>query len=141
MWYNVLGRTGLKVSALACGSNALRLYNESVAKVVYNYALDKGITLIETGRMYDGGSTEEWIGKAVSHRRKEYVLASKCSGHISYEEAARDIDLSLKALRTRHIENYRLAPVDSREVLSKALSNDGALRALEEAKRVSDIVT
>jgi predicted aldo/keto reductase-like oxidoreductase len=134
LWYNVLGRTGLKVSALACGSNALSLYNESVANIVYNYALDKGITLIETGRMYGGGATEEWIGKAVSSRRKEYVLASKCRGHSSYEDAARDVDLSLKALQTDHIDNYRLASVDSQEVLAKTLSNDGALRALEEAK-------
>jgi len=28
--------------------------------------------------MYDEGKMEQWIGKAVSHRRGEYVLASKC---------------------------------------------------------------
>ena len=106
MWHSTLGKTGSKVSALACGCNALRLYDESVAQVVFNYALDNGITLIETGRMYDSGKTEEWIGKAVSSRREEYVLASKCSGHLSYEEAKRAIDLSLQALGTDHIDHY-----------------------------------
>ena len=52
-----------------------------------NYALNHSITFIETGRMYDGGKTEQWIGQAVSHRRDEYVLAS-------YEEAAREIEQS-----------------------------------------------
>ena len=133
MWYNTLGRTGSKVSALACGCNALRLYDESVAQVVFNYALDHGITLIETGRMYDGGKTEEWIGKAVSSRREEYVLASKCSGHLSYEEAKRAIDLSLQALGTDHIDHYRITGFDTSEALAKVLGRDGALRAVEEA--------
>lgn len=134
MWTNKLGRTGLPVSALACGSNALRLYDEVVADVVYNYALDHGITFIETGRMYDNGRTEEWIGKAVAHRRDEYVLASKCYGRLSYTEAARDLELSFQALQTNHIDNYRLAPVDTLDILNKALSRDGALRAIEEAQ-------
>jgi aryl-alcohol dehydrogenase-like predicted oxidoreductase len=139
MWHNTLGRTGSKVSALACGSNALRSYDEFTAEIVYNYALDQGITFIETGRMYDDGRTEQWIGKAVSHRRDEYVLASKCSGRSSYEEAAKKIDLSLEALQTDHIDHYRLAPVDTHEMLAQALAPDGAQRAVEEAREAGKI--
>jgi predicted aldo/keto reductase-like oxidoreductase len=139
MWHTTLGRTGSKVSALACGSNALRLYDAFTAEVVFNYALDHGITFIETGRMYDGGKTEEWIGKAVSHRRDEYVLASKCAARDSYEEAARAIDESLEALQTDHIDHYRLAPVDTHEMLAQALAPDGAQRAVEEAREAGKI--
>jgi predicted aldo/keto reductase-like oxidoreductase len=139
MWHNMLGRTGSKVSALACGSNALRGYDEFTAEIAYNYALDSGITLIETGRMYDEGKTEQWIGKAVSHRRQEYVLASKCSARSSYDDAARKIDLSLEALQTDHIEHYRLAGMDTDEVLAQALSPDGAQRAIEEAREAGKI--
>jgi predicted aldo/keto reductase-like oxidoreductase len=127
------------VSALACGSNALRSYNEFTAEIVFNYALDSGITFIETGRMYDEGKTETWIGKAVSDRRKEYVLASKCYGHNSYEDAAREIDLSLEALKTDHIDHYRLAPIDTHEVLAQALAPDGSQRAIEEAREEGKI--
>jgi predicted aldo/keto reductase-like oxidoreductase len=115
------------------------LYDPFTAEIVFNYALDHGITFIETGRMYDGGKTEGWIGQAVSHRRGEYVLASKCSGRNSYEEAARDIDLSLEALRTDHIDHYRLAPLDTPEMLAQALAPDGALRAIEEAREAGKI--
>ncbi len=139
MWHTTLGRTGSEVSALACGSNALRLYDAFTAEIVFNYALDHGITFIETGRMYDGGKTEQWIGQAVSHRRGEYVLASKCSGRSSYEEAARDIDLSLEALRTDHLDHYRLAPLDTPEMLAQALAPDGAQRAIEEAQEAGKI--
>ena len=139
MWHNVLGKTGSKVSALACGSNALRFYDPFTAEVALNYALDKGITFIETGHMYDGGKTEQWIGRAVSHRRNEYVLASKCVASNSYEDAAREIDLSLEALQTDHIDHYRLAPVDSHEVLAQALASNGAQRAIEEAREAGKI--
>lgn len=139
MWHNVLGRTGSKVSALACGSNALRLHDLFTAEIAFNYALDKGITFIETGRMYDGGKTEQWIGKAVSHRRNEYVLASKCLASNSYEDAAREIDLSLEALQTDHIDHYRLAPVDTHEALAQALAPDGAMRAIEEARKAGKV--
>ena len=139
MWQGTLGRTGSVVTALACGSNALRFHNQSTADVVFNYALDRGITFIETGRMYDDGRTEKWIGKAVSHRRDEYVLASKCLGRNSYEEAAKQIDQSLEALRTDHIDHYRLAPVDTLETLEAALEPDGAQRAIEEAREAGKI--
>jgi predicted aldo/keto reductase-like oxidoreductase len=124
---------------LACGSNAWRGYDAFTAQIVYNYALDHGITFLETGRMYDGGKTEAWIGQAVSHRRDEYVLASKCQASLSYEEAARDIDLSLEALQTDHIDHYRLASVDSQETLAQALAPDGAQRAIEEAREAGKI--
>ena len=139
MWHSTLGRTGSSVSALACGSNALASYDELTADVVFNYALDSGITFIETGRMYNEGKTEQWIGKAVSHRRGEYVLASKCSGRSSYEDAAREIDLSLEALQTDHIDHYRLAAVDTQEILAQALAPDGAQRAIEEAREAAKI--
>jgi predicted aldo/keto reductase-like oxidoreductase len=139
MWHTTLGRTGSTVSVLGCGSNALASYDQTTANVVFNYALDHGITLIETGRMYNDGKTEAWIGNAIAHRRREYVLASKCVGRLSYDEAAREIDRSLAALQTNHIDHYRLAPIDSREVLSKALAPDGAQRAIEEARAAGKI--
>jgi predicted aldo/keto reductase-like oxidoreductase len=139
MWQTTLGRTGSQVSALACGCNLLRQYDAFTAEIVYNYALDNGITFIETGRMYDGGKTEAWIGKAVAHRRDGYVLASKTGARSSYEVAAREIDESLEALQTDHIEHYRLAGMDSLEVLAQALAPDGAQRAVEEAREAGKI--
>jgi aryl-alcohol dehydrogenase-like predicted oxidoreductase len=41
-----------------------------------NGILDKGINLIDTAASY--GDSEEKIGRAVSHRRREYILITKC---------------------------------------------------------------
>jgi predicted aldo/keto reductase-like oxidoreductase len=134
MWHNTLGRTGLRVSALGLGSNRLRFYDRGVAEIVWNYALDRGISFFETGRMYDDGQTEEWIGQAIGHRRGEYVLASKCGARLSADEARRDLERSLTALRTDHLDAYRLAPVDSLEALEQALRPGGAQDGLDRAR-------
>ena len=50
--------------------------NESVK--LLNKAVDIGVTFLDTAEMYGAGHNEELIGKALTKRRSEYVLASKC---------------------------------------------------------------
>ena len=52
---------------------------EEVAGQVLNTVLDLGINLIDTASAYH--RSEERIGKYVSGRRNEYVLATKCGEH------------------------------------------------------------
>ena len=51
----------------------------SVAGELLNAALDGGINFLDTAACY--GRSEEWIGRTISHRRQEYVLATK-AGHV-----------------------------------------------------------
>ena len=135
MRYRVLGRTGLKMSALSCGTNRLRMKTQENADVVLNYALDRGINFIETGRPY--GPTEEMVGKAVSNRREEYRIAAK-TVLFSREEVEREVDLSLQALRTDYMDIYEII-FGREEDLQKILGEDGALQALLEAKEEGKI--
>jgi len=135
MRYRALGRTGLKMSALSCGTNRLRMETQENADRVLNYALDKGINFIETGRPY--GPTEEMVGKAVSHRREEYRIAAK-TVLFSREEAEREVDLSLRALGTDYMDIYEII-FNREQELQKILGEDGALEALLEAKEEGKI--
>ncbi len=75
-----LGKTGMEVSSLGFGGSEIG-YQEIFARVVnklLNSALDGGLNLIDTAECYEG--SEELIGKAVSSRRQEYYLFTKC-GH------------------------------------------------------------
>src|SRR5882757_1318545 len=86
-----LGRTSLDVSVISLGTVELGLDygierdgeslrpNESVAAELLNAALDSGVNLIDTARAY--GSAESIIGRAIGHRRSEYVLVSKVKPH------------------------------------------------------------
>lgn len=75
-----LGKTDMDVSVLGFGGSEIG-YQEVPApdvKKMLNSALDAGLNVIDTAECYAG--SEELIGKALSARRKEYYLFTKC-GH------------------------------------------------------------
>lgn len=78
----LLGRTGTDVTILSYGAMELRglprapALSDDEASRLLNAVLDAGINLIDTS--VDYGTSEELIGKHISHRRDEYFLASKC---------------------------------------------------------------
>jgi aryl-alcohol dehydrogenase-like predicted oxidoreductase len=111
--YRKLGNTGITVSPLCFG--APRTNDESLIK----YAVDKGISFIDTGRTYGNGNNEKLVGRAVASNRKEIVIQSKIrlekeevpSG-IKGKKGAEEIRLalstkfeaSMKALNTSYID-------------------------------------
>jgi len=77
-----LGRTGLSVTVLGFGAMdlggppAAAEIPDAEAVRVLNAVLDSGINFIDTAGCY--GSSEARIGNAISSRRDEFVLATKC---------------------------------------------------------------
>ena len=81
---NSLGRTGLVVTKLGYGAMEVRgsriwggrPIEDATAEQILNAVVDNGITFIDTANDY--GRSEEYIGRFLSHRRAEFVLATKC---------------------------------------------------------------
>ncbi|MEM8733008.1 MAG: aldo/keto reductase [Planctomycetota bacterium] len=79
-----LGQTGMRVTQLGYGSMGLRgpktwgirVVEDDAADAFLNLVLDSGINFIDTAPDY--GVAEERIGRAISHRRSEFYLATKC---------------------------------------------------------------
>ncbi|MFO7275018.1 MAG: aldo/keto reductase, partial [Bacillota bacterium] len=70
MEYRNLGRSGLKVSQMALGTNAFGTRtDEATAIRIVHAALDAGINLIDTADMYGQGESERMIGLALKDRR------------------------------------------------------------------------
>ena len=64
MEYRVLGRTGVRVSALALGTaNFADPTPEDEAKQILERAVDAGINVIDTGNSYAKGEAERIIGR------------------------------------------------------------------------------
>ena len=133
------GNTGLEVSRLGIGLAEIGMHlpaeEQARAAVVLNTALDNGINLLDTAACY--GNSEVLIGDAVSHRRDEYILATKC-GHAAGDETGEawtgptvthSIDRSLRRLKTDHVDIVQLHSCDV-DVLEKG----EAIRALEDAR-------
>lgn len=91
-----LGRTGLSVSQLGYGAMEVRgtriwggrPVSENEAETILNAVVDAGITFIDTANDY--GRSEEFIGRYLSHRRDEFVLATKCGCTVVHKDEHTD---------------------------------------------------
>ncbi|MFQ5794897.1 MAG: aldo/keto reductase [Candidatus Bipolaricaulia bacterium] len=113
-----LGRTRLLVSRLGAGLSEigyqLTLGDEVQAAHMLNWALDGGINFLDTSACY--GISEELIGRTISHRRRECILATKC-GHVtggyqgeewSAQTIKDSIDRSLVRMKTDYLDLVQL---------------------------------
>lgn len=98
-----LGRTGLRVSDIGFGSSRLSGDERLVA-----HALERGITYFDTAASYQGGASEETLGKALAGKRDQVVIASKveAGAHDTWAALMTSLDGSLKRLRTDRIDIY-----------------------------------
>ena len=69
--YRVLGRTGIKVTAVGYGAS--RTMEPSLVKK----ALDIGINFFDTGRYYSGGQNEVMLGRVIKGIRQKVIIQSK----------------------------------------------------------------
>jgi uncharacterized protein len=130
-----LGRTGIKVPILGFGSGSrfLRYKDEDKALEALNRAIDLGITYIDTAHDYGKGLSEERIGRVMVTRRKEVTLATKIPARTA-DEARRQIELSLKRLRTDHLDVLHIHQLKSAQDLAAIEAPGGVLEALIEAR-------
>ena len=148
-----LGNTGLEVSevgygALEIGRDWAADCNpdpshptEAEAGRVLNAVLDRGINFIDTAPAY--WNSEEFIGKAIAHRRSEYILATKVGEHCDrsgsfYDYSAKAtlefIDRSLKRLQTEYID---LLQIHSASI--EVLERGETFGAMQEAQRAGKV--
>jgi predicted aldo/keto reductase-like oxidoreductase len=123
----MLGRTGLKVRAVGFGGIPIQRVSEEEAVRVVRRCYKLGINYYDTARGYT--VSEERIGKALEDVRKEVVLATKTHA-LTKEAALTDLEISLKNLKTDHIDLYQLHAVSSDEEWEKISAPGGALEAL-----------
>jgi len=136
MRYNVFGRTGQIVSSLGFGAMNLPGVPFEQARDALNYALDHGITYIDTAATYR--NSEEIIGESIGHRRKEFFLATKARER-DYEAAKAEIDRSLKRLKTDYVDLLQLHYVNYVQEFKQLMSDHGAYRAALEAKQAGKV--
>lgn len=141
-----LGNTGLKVSilGLGCGGNS-RLglaygLSESHAADIVRAALDMGITMVDTARVY---GTEPAVGIALSDSRRDGVVVSSKSPYLdpshallSSEAFAENIDASLRSLGLETIDIYFIHGLRPQYYTE---ARDRFLPVLQKAKRQGKI--
>src|SRR3954452_5766598 len=128
-------KTGMEVPILAFGSGSrfLMYEDEDRALRALERAIDLGITYIDTAHSYGNGKSEERVGKVMATRRNEVTLATKLSARKA-DDARRQIELSLKRLRTDRLDVLHIHALKDRDDLAAIEPPDGVLKALYEAR-------
>ena len=153
MKYTVLGNSNLEVSriCLGCmgfgkaeqGMHKWTLPYEDTKKII-DHAWESGITFYDTAMAYQGGTSEEFVGKALKDVRSKAVIATKYSPRTGDMVSAytgrgwieKCLDDSLRRLGTDYIDLYIMhswdynTPVyESMEALNEAVKA-GKVRAV-----------
>ncbi|MGQ9617201.1 MAG: aldo/keto reductase [Spirochaetota bacterium] len=136
MKYRKLGRTGLNVSCIGFGGIPLAGLDEEDASRVLNATLDAGINFIDTARGYR--QSETLIGKSISERRSEFILATKTKAR-DKQKILEELETSLSCLRTERIDLYQIHYVNKVDELSGVLSKRGALEVLKSIREKGTI--
>ena len=126
-----LGKTNLHVSAVGFGGIPIQRLSEDDAVAVIRHALDLGVTFIDTAAGY--GDSQLKIGKAIEGRRDGLVLATKTPA-ATREDAAADIERSLRELRTDHIDLIQFHGVSDKAKWARIDGPGGALEAMLDAR-------
>jgi predicted aldo/keto reductase-like oxidoreductase len=125
-----LGKTGLQVSCVGFGGIPIQRLSEAEAVRVVRYALDLGVSWVDTANGYT--TSEERIGKAVAGRRDRVVIATK-TGARDRARAMAHLELSLKRLQTDYIDLWQFHGVSSPDAYETVLGPGGAMEAAQEA--------
>lgn len=136
------GSTGFTVSTLGFGSAPIGYLSadQERATSILNLMLDAGVNLIDTAASYPG--SEQLIGKAIGHRRSEFVLVSKCGGKLpdvpdrmwTPELISKTVDRSLANLGVEQLDVMLLHSCDL-----KVLRDGGVIEPLVKAREAGKI--
>lgn len=135
MNYVTLGKTGLKASVLSFGGIPIQRADAANTLAVVDKLEEYGINYIDTARGYT--VSEEYLGAALEGRRDKFILATKS---MSRDKAsmAKDVETSLKNLRTDHIDLYQLHNLLEKDI-DTVFGPDGAYEALAEARAAGKV--
>jgi aryl-alcohol dehydrogenase-like predicted oxidoreductase len=142
MQYRQLGSSDLRVSEISLGS--WLTYGVGVeadkARACLDRAFDVGINFIDTANIYGRGAAETFLGEALAGRpRDSYVLATKLffpmtdeDRGLSRAQVEKQLDASLKRLRTEYIDLYQCHRYDWDTPLEETMA--ALTRAVESGK-------
>ena len=137
--YKNFGRTGEKVSAIGLGGYHIGRPSEAESARLIRTAIDGGINFMDNCWDYNGGASEEHMGKALQDGyRQKVFLMTKIDGR-DKKTAASQIDESLRRLQTDRIDLMQIHEVIRMNDPDRVFARGGAIEALLEAKKAGKI--
>ena len=142
MKYRKLGDSDLEVSEISLGS--WLTYGVGIeadqARACLEEAFNQGINFIDTANIYGRGAAETFLGEALQgHLRHDYILATKLyfpmsasDRGLSAKQIEKQLDASLKRLRTDYVDLYQCHRYDRDTPLEETM--EALTRAVQSGK-------
>lgn len=127
-----LGRTNRMVSCIGFGSGS-RYCNWVADDVILqkhiDHAIDLGITYFDSARIYGNGVSEERYGKFLIPKYRKQIFLNSKSLERTYDGVMKDIETSLRTLKTDYLDMYTIHGIDQIEDANTLLSTTGGYKA------------
>src|SRR4051812_35404384 len=130
----VLGKTGQSLTIIGQAGGRFPNISFEEAKAVTMRAYELGINYFDTARIYWDGKSEEVYGAVLPPFRKNIFLTTK-SPERTKAGAERDLELSLRALKTDHVDLWQIHQVSEMSEVDQIFAPGGAIEAFEAAKK------
>src|SRR6478609_562287 len=133
MRYRQLGSSDLQVSEIALGSWLTFGVgvDDTAARACVDKAFEVGINFVDTSNVYGRGAAEAFLGDVLQNRQRDsYVLATKLffpmddtgeNQGLSRQQVFKQIDDSLRRLRTDYVDLYQCHRYDSQTPLEETM--------------------
>jgi aryl-alcohol dehydrogenase-like predicted oxidoreductase len=133
MRYRQLGSSDLQVSEIALGSWLTYGVgvDDTAARACVDKAFEVGINFIDTSNVYGRGAAETFLGDVLQNRQRDsYVLATKLffpmddtgeNQGLSRQQVFKQIDDSLRRLRTDYVDLYQCHRYDPQTPLEETM--------------------
>lgn len=138
--YRTLGATGERASVIGLGGFHIgRVKDDNEAIRLMRAAIDNGVNFMDNCWDYNGGRSEELMGRALRDGYRDKVfLMTKVDGR-TRQSAAEQLDESLKRLGTDHLDLLQLHEVIRFEDPDRFFGDDGGIGAFLDAKKAGKI--
>jgi predicted aldo/keto reductase-like oxidoreductase len=127
-----LGRTGEKLSILGFGGMVVKDATTVEASNRVAEAIDHGVNYFDVAPSY--GNAEEMLGPALEPYRKNVILNCKTTER-SAAGARKELESSLRKMRTDHFDVYQLHAVTTPDDVEKIFAPGGALETFVAARK------
>ncbi len=130
----VFGRTGESLTVIGQAGGRFPLCTFEEAKAITRRAYDLGINYFDNAHSYWGGRSEEVFGEVLPEVRKDVFITTKSTDR-TRKGAAKELDLSLKRLKTDFVDLWQIHAVGEMEEVDRIFGPGGAIEAFEAAKK------
>jgi uncharacterized protein len=132
-----LGRTNRMVSCIGFGAGSRYcnwVADEVTLQKHIDYAIKLGITYFDSARVYGNGLAEERYGKYLTPKYRNQIFLNSKSEERTYDGVMREIEISLKLLKTDYLDLYCMHGIDKVEDVDILKSPSGGYKAFLKLK-------